>query len=352
MQNDKTIVQADVLRDYCSRLFSAVGVPSQEAEVNADNLVDADLKGVESHGVSRMGIYLKRLRMGLVRAEAKLDTISERPGTALYDACNSMGAVVSQQVMAKVIEKARYTGIAFATVRNSNHYSTAAYFAEMALKHNMIGFTASNGPSRMAPWGGTEPAFGTSPFAFAIPAGEQLPIIADMASCVVARGKIILAAKRGEPIPLGWARNKAGEDTTNAQDALEGTVLPFGGPKGSAIATIIESMTGILAGSVFTTDIKDLYADFANSTRTSHYFGAIDIEAFQPFAEYAEIMDRFILSIKSNTKASGVQEIFLPGEMELKMRQRRSVEGIPLSRLTLDELMGEGISSGVTYTLE
>lgn len=352
MTFDNQKFQADVLRNYCSKLFEAVGVPTLEAYINADNLVDADLKGVESHGVSRMAIYLKRLRMSLVRAQVKLDVISERPGTALYDACNSMGAAASWQVMEKVIQKAGHTGIAFATVRNSNHYSTAAYFAQMALNHNMIGFTASNGPSRMAPWGGTEPAFGTSPFAYAIPAGKQLPIIADMASCVVARGKIILAAKKGELIPPGWALNKAGEPTTNAQDALEGTVLPFGGPKGSAIATIIEAMTGILAGSVFTTDIKDLYADFENPTWTSHYFGAIDIEAFQPFAEYAESMDNFILSIKANAPAKGVQEIFLPGEIELKMKQRRLAEGIPLPPVTVNELRKEGELCGVSYDLE
>lgn len=352
MVSDKKTIQVGALRDYCCKLFEAVGVPKAEAYINADNLVDADLKGVESHGVSRMAIYLKRLRMGIVRAESKLDIISERPGTALYDACNSMGAAASHKAMTNVIAKARNTGIAFATVYNSNHYSTAAYYAQMALDHNMIGFTASNGPARMAPWGGTDPAFGTSPFAYAIPAGKELPIIADMASCVVARGKIILAAKKGEEIPIGWARNKAGEDTTNAQDALAGTVLPFGGPKGSAIATIIESMTGILAGAAFTTEIKDLYADFENPTQTSHYFGAIDIEAFQPFAEYAAHMDSFICSIKANTPAKGVQEIFLPGEIELKIKQRRNAEGIPLPRVTLDELRNEGKLCNVPYTLE
>lgn len=352
MSNDKTIVQAGALRDYCSQLFAVLGVPQREADINADNLVDADLKGVESHGVSRMGIYLQRLRLGLVQPAVKLEVISERPGTALYDAGNSMGAAASYQAMEQVIGKAKQTGVAFATVRNSNHYSTAAYFAQMALEHNMIGFTASNGPARMAPWGGTEPAFGTSPFAYAIPAGEELPIIADMASCVVARGKIILAAKKGEPIPVGWARDKAGEDTTDAQAALEGTVLPFGGPKGSAIATVIECMTGILAGSAFTTEIKDLYADFENPTQTSHYFGAIDIEAFQPFAEYAGQMDAFIRSIKANAPATGVEEIFLPGEMELKRKAQRSREGIPLPRVTLDELIREGLACNVPYTLE
>lgn len=352
MANDASLIQADCLRNYCTELFRKVGVPADEAYRNADNLVDADLKGIESHGVSRMPIYLKRLRMGIVKLKTELKVVTESPGTAVYDAGNSMGAAASYKIMEAAIEKARNTGIAFITARNSNHYSAAAYFAQMALPHDMIGFTASNGPARMAPWGGTEPMFGTSPLAFAIPAGQELPIIGDMASCVVARGKIILAAKKGQPIPIGWARNKAGEDTTDAKEALEGTVLPFAGPKGYAIATMIEVLTGILAGSLFTTGIKDLYADFENPTCTSHYFGAINVAAFGPVAEFKERMDEFIRSVKANPKAKGVEEIFLPGEIELRLKKRRLAEGIPVARVTLDDLKREGEQSGLPYDLE
>ncbi|SMC49036.1 Malate/lactate/ureidoglycolate dehydrogenase, LDH2 family [Sporomusa malonica] len=340
------------MRDYCCQLFKQVGVPEAEAYINADSLVDADLKGIDSHGVSRMAIYLKRLRLRIVNPAVQLKVITESQGTAVYDACNSMGAAAACKVMEAAIDKARKTGVSFITVCNSNHYSAAAYFAEMALEHDMIGFTASNGPARIAPWGGTEPLFGTSPFAYAIPAGKELPIIADMASSVVARGKIIMAAKKEQQIPLGWARNKFGEDTTNAQDALEGSVLPFGGPKGYAIATMIEVLTGILAGSCFTTAIKDLYADFDNPTCTSHYFGAISLEAFGPVQEFKDTMDQFIVSVKNNPKAKGVEEILLPGERGLNMKKMRLQEGIPLPRITLDSLKYEGEVCGIPYDLE
>lgn len=345
------IAQADKLRILCQRLFEKVDIPTDEAYRNADNLVDADLKGVESHGVSRMAVYLKRLKLGLVRPEVKLVTIMESPGTALLDACNSMGASGSYKVMEKAIEKAKYTGVSFITVRNSNHYSAAAYFAQMAVEHDMIGFTGSNGPARVAPWGGKEPMFGTSPFAYAIPAGKCLPIIVDMATCVVARGKIILAAKKGEAIPLGWARNKKGEDTTNAQEALEGTVLPFGGPKGYAISTVIETLTGILAGSAFTTAINDLNADFKNPSFTSHYFGAINIAAFQETTEFKAQMDTFIKAVKANPKGKDVKEIFLPGEIEQKMKMKRMVEGIPLAEVTVNELKQGCNEFGVPFDL-
>lgn len=345
------IVRAAALRSLCQKLFEKAGVPVEEAYRNADNLVDADLKGIESHGVSRMAIYLKRLRMGLVRPAVKLETVMERSGTALLDACNSMGAAAGWQVMERAIEKAKYNGVSFITVRNSNHYSAAAYFAQLALAHDMIGFTGSNGPARVAPWGGTEPMFGTSPFAYAIPAGKRLPIIVDMATCVVARGKIILAAKKGEPIPLGWARNKQGEDTTHAQAALDGTVLPFGGPKGYAISTVIETLTGILAGSAFTTAIHDLNADFENPSKTSQYFGAIHIAAFQEPDQFKLTMDTFIESVKANPKGKDVKEIFLPGEMEQNLKLKRMAEGIPLPEVTIKELQQECEAFGVPFAV-
>lgn len=267
-------VQADILRDYCAELFEKTGVPHADAVVNADNLVDADLKGIESHGVSRMSVYLKRLRLGLTAKTCALEIVREAPGTALCDAGNALGAVAAQKAMELTIAKAEQTGVSFVTMKNSNHYSAAAYFAQMALEHGMIGFTASNGPARVAPWGGVKPMFGTSPFAIAIPAGKELPVIIDMATCVVARGKIILAAQRGEDVPLGWGLNDKGEPTTNAQEVLDGTVLPFGGVKGYAIASAIEAFTGILAGSAFTTRITDLNADFSQPSFTSHCFGA------------------------------------------------------------------------------
>jgi LDH2 family malate/lactate/ureidoglycolate dehydrogenase len=253
--------------------------------------------------------------------------------------------------MNMVIEKARQIGVAFVTVRNSNHYSAASYFSQMALPHDMIGLTASNGPPRMAPWGGTEPEFGTNPFSVAIPAGKQRPVIADMASCVVARGKIILAAKKGQPIPLGWARDRRGQDTTDAKAALDGTVLPFGGAKGYAIATIIEALTGILAASRFTQDINDIYANFAEPSYTSHYFAALDLAAFGSVEDFKEAMDRFILQVKANKPAEGTEEIFLPGEIELRLKERRLSEGIPLSPVVVDELQREAQACGVAWTL-
>jgi len=335
-------VPADRLRSFCMALFASVGMQEEEAFVNADNLVDADLKGIDSHGVSRMPIHLKRLRLGLVRPNYAIKTVSDRLSAAVIDACDSMGPYVSCKAMDMAMAKAAETGVALVTVKNSNHNGTAGYYVERAIRQGMIGFAATNSPARMAPWGGRDPYFGTNPFAVGIPAGQQLPIVADMATSVVARGKVVIAAKNRQPIPLGWALNKDGEPTTDAAEGVVGSVLPFAGAKGSAIALVIDVLAGILSGSLFGPYIRDMYSDFKNPTAISHTFGAINIEAFTSATQFRSDIDKMIAEIKHGTPARSVSEIFLPGEIELRRRERRLREGVPLSQAIADDLQREG----------
>jgi LDH2 family malate/lactate/ureidoglycolate dehydrogenase len=236
-------------------------------------------------------------------------------------------------------------------VKNSNHYGTAGYYVEQAIKRGIIGFSATNGMARMAPWGGRHPFFGTNPFAVGVPADKELPIIVDMATSLVARGKIVIAAQNNQDIPLGWARDKEGEDTTDAKAAIVGTVLPFAGAKGSAIALLIDVMTGILSGSVYGPHIRDMYADFQNPTGTSHIFGAINIDAFIPAAGFRATVDAMIREVKSSTPAKNVEEIFLPGEIEQRRRAQRMVEGVPLTEPVYEDLRKEGEACKVPFTL-
>ena len=349
--NEVFLLQAKSLREYCQTLFEKAGMAGEEAHVNADNLVDADLKGIDSHGASRMPIHLKRIKSGAVRANCEIKIISDRASAAVMDACHSMGPFVAKQAMDLAIQKAKVTGVAFVTVKNSNHYGTAGYYVEQAIREGMIGFSATNGSPRMAPWGGRDPFFGTNPFAVGIPADKQLPIIADMATSLVARGKIVIAAKQKEPIPLGWAINRDGEDTTNADEALVGTVLPFAGAKGSAIALIIDVLSGVLSGSVFGPHINDMYADYDKPTLTSHVFGAINIEAFTSLSQFVADIDRMILEIKQNTPAKNVAQIYLPGEIEQKRREQYLQQGIPFTKPIIEDLRKEGEAAGVAFTL-
>ncbi|MDR3561858.1 MAG: Ldh family oxidoreductase [Negativicutes bacterium] len=351
MDNKVKIVQADALRNYCIQLFEKLGVPKDEAFVNADLVVDADLCGVESHGVTRMNIYLKRLKLGATRPALEMKVVTETPAIAVLDACNSMGGAVSKKAMELAIEKAKKVGISFISVHNSNHNGMAAYWTKMALEHNMIGYSSTNGASRVAPWGGRVPLLGTNPVSHAIPAGKQLPIIPDQASCVVARGKVQLALARKQPIPQGWAMDIDGAETTDAKAALAGTIFPFGSYKGSGVAVTVEVMTGILGGGAFSEGVKDMYGFFDGPTAISHYFGAIDIATFGSVQEFKDKVDQLVVSIKNSPKAQGIDEIFLPGEIELRRKALRLKEGIPLSVVTLEDLQRLGQEYGVPCTL-
>ncbi len=352
MTNNIKMVDHNILREYCKKLFMAANVPEEDAIITADNLVEANLTGVDSHGVSRMAIYLKRIKKGLDNPICKVDIINELPSTASLNANSSMGAPVGYRAMKMAIEKAKETGLAFVTVKGSNHYGTAAYYTKMAVKNNMIGFSATNGAARMAPWGGKKPYLGTNPFSVAVPAGKEKPIVADMATSLVARGKIILAAKNNQEIPLGWAIDKNGQPTTNADEALKGTVLPFGGPKGYGIAVLIDILCGVLSGASFGMHINDMYADFINPTNIGHCFGVINVEKFISLDTFKENIDQMIREIKGNPKAGGIDEIYLPGEIELLKKEVRLTEGIPITEAVLAELKELGQELGVEYSLE
>ncbi|MDK2809484.1 MAG: hypothetical protein PWR27_193 [Petroclostridium sp.] len=353
LSNEQVLnIDSESLRDYCIKLLNKEGVPEEEAFYMADSLVVANLRGVDSHGVSRMPIYMKRLREGLVNRKCSFEVQNEAPGSMLVDAQNSLGPVVGVKVMERAIEKAKESGSVMVGVKNSNHYGTASYFSMLALKENMIGISASNAPSTMAPWGGIKPFLGTNPFSFAIPTGNEKPIVIDMATSVVARGKIILAAKNGQKIPEGWAINKEGEVTTDAEEALVGSVLPFAGPKGYAISLLIDILAGILSGGPYGPHINNLYENFKDPQCVGHFFGVINIEKFIPVENFKSMVDRMIREIKGAPKGKNTKEIFLPGEIEYNIQTKRLQEGIPITIPVLDDLKELGEIYSVPFTVK
>ena len=192
------------LRSYCTRVLTRTGISPADAATVADCLVDADLSGVESHGVSRLSIYLQRLDAGVVEKENRVRVLSESPAALAVDAGNCMGAVGATFAMKKCIEKAAQAGSCWATVKSSNHFGTAAYYTKMAASAGMIGIAMTNVTAKIAPWGSSDAYMGTNPISIAVPS-EGLPVVLDMAPSVVAMGKLILAQKLGKSIPEGWA---------------------------------------------------------------------------------------------------------------------------------------------------
>jgi LDH2 family malate/lactate/ureidoglycolate dehydrogenase len=347
VNSGKGVLPADSLRAFCQEVFLSCGMAGEDAAIVADSLVQANLRGVDSHGVARVAIYVKRLKMELVNPRPNVRVVREGAGTLLVDGDNGMGQVVGVRALELGLDKARESGGVSVGVRRSNHYGAGAYYVQRAVARDMVAFAYSNAPPTMAPWGGVDPYVGTNPYAFGVPAGEHPPIILDMATSIVARGKIILAAERGEPIPEGWALDKQGNPTTDAREALEGSVLPFGGPKGYAISLMIDIMAGALTGAGFGPGINSLYDNFEEPQNVGAFFQLIDIGSFVESATFKARIDRMIEEIKSSRKAAGTEEIFLPDEIELRTERERIVSGIPVGAETVAELRGVGRACGV-----
>jgi len=343
-------IQWEQLRTYCQKIFINLGVPENEAFVVSDCLVDADLCGVESHGVSRMTIYTKRLETKVVSSVFKIAAEKDNPAGLTLNGCNSMGMLTGKYAMEKCIERARVNGTCFITVNNSNHYGMASYYVNMAAKAGMIGLSATNAPPNIAPWGSYKAYVGTNPLAISAPTNGE-PVLLDMAPSVVAMGKVILAAKLGKPIPEGWALTKEGKPTTDPELGKQGTVVPIGGPKGYGLSLFMDILCGILSGAQFGPHLGNMWNDFVNPQNVGHFFCAIDISRFTDLETFKKRLGQMIEEIKALPRNEGVAELFLPGEIENRRRAERKANGILMEDVVYEELRELGKKYNVTFTL-
>jgi LDH2 family malate/lactate/ureidoglycolate dehydrogenase len=345
---DSIRVKAADLFDFCVNVLKCVGVKENDAKTITESLILANLRGVDSHGVARLQAYVERVTKGLIDPLGPIEVIREHGATALIDAHNNFGQVAAMRATNLVAEKARKFGVASVGVRNSNHFGMAAYYALKLTEERLIGIILSNGPPAIAPWGGRTPMVGTNPMCIGFPADKNDSIILDMATSTVARGKIRLAALKGEKIPEGWAFDERGNPTSDPMVALKGSLAPIGGPKGYGLALSLDIIGGLVTGSNFLQDVKAL-DDFSGPSGTGAFIEAINIESFIPYQEYMENIIKYIKEIKDCPKKNGVNEVFLPGEIERKELERRSELGIPLNQEVLHELKSMAEKSGVKY---
>lgn len=334
-----------VLRSYVEGALAGEGLPSYDAGVVAESLVYANLRGVDSHGVTRVPIYVERLRQGIVEARPEIEIVSEQGGALLLSGGNGMGAVVMSRALDIALERLPMARSLSVAVRNSNHYGTGAFYAARAAANGAAMFLYGNAPATMAAWGGTSRLLGTNPYTFAVPTGRDESLVLDMATSVVARGKIIQAAQGDEEIPLGWALDLNGTPTTTAKQALAGSVLPFGGPKGYGIALMVEVMAGVLAGAQVGPEIGDLYDELERPQGVGAFFNLVDISALMPVEEFTRRIESLISQVKSTGSKEQGSEVLFPGEIEARTSQRRARDGIPLPDhvvAALDELAPDG----------
>ena len=324
------------LEEYSAAILSAAGLPREDARLVAESLVDANLRGVDSHGVSRIPIYVRRLQLGLVNTRPDVRVVKENGGAVVIDGDNGMGQVVMQRSLDLAQERLPAAGSLSVAVRKSNHYGSGAYFAKKAVAANAAIFLYGNAPATMSAWGGRERFLGTNPYTFGVPAGSRDPLILDMATSVVARGKIILAQQLGEQIPEGWAVDINGDPTTDPEAALAGSVLPFGGPKGYGVALMIEVMAAMFTGANSGPEIGDLYDDLDRPQGVGAFFTLHEVSAFQPLDRFSRRMDNLFGAIKRSGPEN--REVLIPGELEARASRRNQEHGIALPQAVVAEL--------------
>lgn len=336
------------LKAFCEGLFESLGVTREDARVAADSLIRANLEGTDSHGISRLAIYSRRMREGRISARPNIRV--ERDGSVVrVDGGNALGQVAAYHALKSAIPVARQTGIAGVSVCNSNHFGAAAYYCQMACREGMGLIATTNSPPGIAPWGGKKAYFGTNPIAFGFPTREEPPVIVDMSSSVVARGKIILAAREGLPIPEGCATDEEGLETTDAAAALKGAVLPLGGAKGYALALAVEVISGVLSGAAFGPHVNNLYRGADPPANVGHSFILLNIPHWMPLEEYYARMEQFLTEIKASPRAKGVEEILYPGERRHRTYLKNVRDGVALPATVERELEGLAREYGVQF---
>lgn len=327
------------LYHFAEQVSLKAGMYPREAHVFADSLVRANLRGMDSHGVMRLGAYLRRIREGVLLPHMEPEIVNDGGALLAVDGKNGTGVWIAQRVMEMCVERAAQTGVCIAAVRHGNHFGCASYFTRYAMDHHMIGFAMANSPKAVSPFGGAEAMFGTNPLAVAIPADGGVCFDLDMATSLVAQGKLILARKEGRNVPLGWGVDRNGSPSADPAAILDGgTLTPFGGAKGYAITLMIELLCVCLAGGSPSTTMGSMYGQ-PRPQDTGFVIGAIDYTRIVDQHTFEAQAGELIASIKSSRKAEGVDSIYIPGEPESLRSETAEREGITLSEAVYSELL-------------
>ena len=323
-------IRPDVLENAVRSIFVGSGLRPKDASVVANSLVEADLRGVSSHGVVRVPAYVAGLRDGSINPRPSLDVVVEAGSRAVIDGDNGMGQVAAQRATELAITLASEHGIGAVGLRRSRHCGAMAYWANQALAADCIGIATTNAGLNMAPTGGRDKIVGNNPVAIAVPTNLTWPFVLDMATSVVAGGKLDVAAIRGEKIPLDWATDQDGRPTDDALIGRKGLLLPVGGPKGYGLALILDVLAGVLTGARFGGGL--------GPPGSGQFFLAIKIDGFMPVREFKNRMDEVIDQLHTSSLAPGSTRIYVPGEIEYEKFRARSADGLPLETPIVDGL--------------
>jgi len=346
------------LSGFVAAILAQNGVDAEDGAIVGRILTAGDLRGIESHGVARLEpYYVNRLRSGVLNPRPKARTLRETASSLSVDGENGLGHPVAYRTMQAVIEKARQSGNAFATVRNSNHFGIAGFYAMMALEHDMIGVASTNSVRYGAPTFGRSLMLGTNPLAFAIPAAAEPHFVLDFATTTVPRGKIEVYKRRGQTLRTGWAIDAEGRPTTDPDAALRGALLPLGGygtehggHKGYGLGLLVDLLCGVLSGGLFAESLPLPSAPLQGGA-ISHFFGAIRIDGFRDPAEFKRDVEGALTQFKMSAKAPDCERIYVPGEIEYEKTLAYRASGIPIHAKVWSTLEALAREFSVPFTL-
>lgn len=338
------------LKLFARNTFLSIGCSEEDATTASEVLLSADLRGIDSHGLARLSGYVRLWEVGRVNTKPAIRVVHETPSTAVVDGDSGLGLVVAPYAMNVALQKAAMAGTGWVSVRNSNHFGIAGYHAMKALEHDMIGIALTNASPLVAPTFSKERLLGTNPICVAIPAGEEPPFIADMATTTAANGKLEVLQRKGEDAPSGWMQDAEGNIVTNA-DAVKkgGALLPLGGDKehgshkGYALGAVVDIFSAILSGANYGPWVPPFPAyvpmpEDMPGKGIGHFFGAMRIDAFRPASEFKENMDRWLKRFRNAKTTEGHSKVLVPGDPEREITAERLRKGIALDPLVVQDL--------------
>ncbi|MFC1899058.1 Ldh family oxidoreductase [Chloroflexota bacterium] len=345
-------IDPEKLTNFSAEAFVKMGVSEEDALITARILVAADLRGIDSHGVAHLDpFYLTGLKTGRIKANPDIEMFSNSPSTAIMDGDQGLGFVVGHRAMTEAIRRAKEVGSGFVSVRNSTHFGAGGYYAMMALTHDMIGISCTQGGKGAVAPGSRGRGIGLNVLSVAVPAKREAPFVLDMATSVVAGGKLEIARRNKASIPEGWAVDMEGNPVTDP-DKATGGILPLGGTpkmgsfKGFGLTVFVDILCSVLSGGLTSPEKEG----GREGPGPNHFFGAVNIDGFMPPDEFKQRMDNMIKAHHDLPKAPGVERIYLAGEIEEEIKEKR-LRGIPLHPDIIISLKKVSEEMGVEYNL-
>ena len=327
------------LRQFITVAMTRLGLPGADAAIVGRLMAEAELQGSDGHGVIRLLPYARRIRAGGLNLHPNIKVVQERPGMALLDGDNGMGHLVMHRAAELAIEKARHCGIAWVGAQFSNHAGPASLYARMPMAQDMIGmYFAVGNANHLPPWGGLDMLLSTNPIAVAVPAGEEPPVVLDMATTVAAYGKVKAKAQRGEMMPVGWMIDRLGQPLLDPKRADDGFLMPIGGYKGYGLSLIVGLLAGTLNGAAMGKQVVDFNHDDTTTTNTGQAIMAIDLSAFGDVAGFKARVDQLVRELRASERMPGVERIWLPGEQSHEKRVANERDGMVLPAVLLAQL--------------